>query len=93
MKEIRQKAKERMKGYCRVCPVCNGKACVGEVPGMGGIGTASSFMANLDALSRWRLGMRLMHDVIEPDTSISFLEKQLDIPVLAAPIGGRPAWH
>jgi hypothetical protein len=36
MKEIRQTARERMKGYCRVCPVCDGRACAGEVPGMGG---------------------------------------------------------
>jgi hypothetical protein len=88
MKEIRKKAKERMKGYCRVCPVCNGKACAGEVPGMGGIGTASSFMANIDSLSNWRMRMRLMHDAGEPDTSIDFLGKHLDLPVLAAPIGG-----
>ena len=36
MREIRATARERMKGYCRVCPVCNGVACAGEVPGMGG---------------------------------------------------------
>ena len=51
MKEIRKKAKEQMKGYCRVCPVCNGVACAGEVPGMGGLGTASSFKANVAALA------------------------------------------
>ena len=39
MKEIRAAARERMKGHCRVCPVCDGKACAGEVPGMGGLGT------------------------------------------------------
>ncbi len=43
MKEVRDNARELMKGYCKVCPVCNGKACVGEVPGMGGLGTAASF--------------------------------------------------
>ena len=37
MKEVRDKARQLMKGYCRVCPVCNGKACSGEVPGMGGL--------------------------------------------------------
>ena len=42
MKEIRA-ARERMKGHCRVCPVCDGKACAGEVPGMGGLGTGASF--------------------------------------------------
>ena len=37
IKEVRANAKERMKGFCRVCPVCDGRACAGETPGMGGI--------------------------------------------------------
>jgi len=40
-----------MKGYCRVRPVCDGRACAGEVPGMGGLGTGSAFAANLHSLS------------------------------------------
>ncbi|MGD9369359.1 MAG: alpha-hydroxy-acid oxidizing protein [Desulfobacteraceae bacterium] len=88
MKEIRSNAKELMKGYCRVCKVCDGSACAGEVPGMGGLGTGSGFMANLDALARWRLNMKLLHDVREPDTSVALLGKKLTMPVLAAPIGG-----
>ncbi len=88
MKEIFQNAKEKMKGYCRVCPVCNGKACAGEVPGMGGLLTGSSFMANVDALAQYKFNMRLIHDVTSPDTSVDFLGKKLSMPVLAAPIGG-----
>ena len=42
MKEIRAAARERMKGHCRVCPVCDGKACSGEVPGMGGLGPVAA---------------------------------------------------
>ena len=44
IKEVRANAKERMKGFCRVCPVCDGRACAGETPGMGGIGTGSRTM-------------------------------------------------
>jgi len=88
MKEIRKIARERMKGYCRVCPVCDGRACAGEVPGMGGLGTGSSFMANVQALAARRLNMRLIHDAAAPDTRIQFLGKDLALPVLAAPIGG-----
>ncbi len=88
MKDVRDNARELMKGYCRVCPVCNGKACVGEVPGMGGLGTASSFKANLEALEKVRFNMRTVHDVSEPDTNTEALGFKLDIPVLAAPIGG-----
>jgi len=88
MDDIRKKARERMKGYCRVCPVCNGVACAGEVPGMGGLGTASSFKANVAALAAERFNMRLIHDVSEPDTRVTVLGRELALPVLAAPIGG-----
>ncbi len=88
MKEIRKKAREQMKGYCRVCPVCNGVACAGEVPGMGGLGTASSFKANVAALAAERFNMRLIHNVDEPDTRVSILGYDLSMPILAAPIGG-----
>src|SRR5690606_12451746 len=79
---------ERMQGFCRVCPVCNGRVCAGEVPGMGGIGTGASFRANLDALAGWRFNMRLIHGVDAPDTRVELLGMELDLPVMAAPIGG-----
>ncbi len=88
MKEINEKARELMKGFCRVCPQCNGKACRGEVPGMGGIGTGASFEANIDALARVKFNMRLIHDVTTPDTSVTILGTKMTIPVIAAPIGG-----
>lgn len=88
MKEIRKAAKERFQGTCRVCPVCDGRVCAGEVPGMGGLGTGASFKANVAALASFRLNMRLIHGVVDPDTSVQLLGEHLDIPVLAAPIGG-----
>lgn len=88
MKEIKDKAREMMKGFCRVCKVCDGRACAGEVPGMGGLGTGTSFKANLEALEGYRLNMRLLHGAAEPDTSVSLLGYDLSMPVLAAPIGG-----
>lgn len=87
---IREKAKERMKGHCRVCQQCDGRACAGEVPGMGGLGTGAAFRANVEALRNVRLAMRCLHDVAEPDTSTNLLGLKLSIPVLAAPIGGIP---
>jgi len=88
MKEIKEKARELMKGYCRDSKVCDGRACVGEVPGMGGLSTASSFKNNLSALAAVKLNMRLLHDAVEPDTSCSVLGYDLSMPVMAAPIGG-----
>ncbi len=88
MSDYREKAKQLMKGYCRVCRVCDGRACAGEVPGMGGAGTGSAFYANVDSLAAKKLNMKLIHEVIEPDTSTSLLGLPMAMPVLAAPIGG-----
>ncbi len=77
-----------MEPYCKVCPICNGKACAGQVPGMGGLGSGSSFISNIEALSKIKFNMRLIHDVIEPDTTVNVLGKKLTLPILAAPIGG-----
>lgn len=88
MKDIRAAAKERMKGFCRVCPVCDGRACAGEVPGMGGLNTASTFKNNIQALGTVQLNMRLIHNVKAPSTQTTFLGIPLSMPVLAAPIGG-----
>jgi len=88
MKEVRTHARELMSGFCRVCPICNGKACAGEVPGMGGLGTGASFMNNVAALAGVRFNMRLVHGAEAPDMSVEVLGLKLAMPVLAAPIGG-----
>ena len=88
IKEVRANAKERMKGFCRVCPVCDGRACAGETPGMGGIGTGSAFKNNVAAFAGVRLNMRLIHEVKKPVTETEVLGFRLRLPVLAAPIGG-----
>ncbi len=88
MKEIRDNARQLMKNFCHVCPRCDGRVCAGQVPGMGGVGTGSSFKANIEALDKLKLNMRLIHDVIEPDTTTTILGLKIAIPLLAAPIGG-----
>ncbi|MGD9973878.1 MAG: alpha-hydroxy-acid oxidizing protein [Desulfatirhabdiaceae bacterium] len=88
MKEIRNQARKLMEGFCRVCPVCDGRACAGEVPGMGGIGTGDAFRENVRALAEHKFNMRVIHTVTDPDTRVNILGIDLEIPVLAAPIGG-----
>ena len=88
LKEMRKRAREKFKGVCRVCPQCNGRACAGEMPGVGGIGTGSSFMANYDSLSRIKLNLCTIHDADSPDLSCNFFGCQLKMPVLIAPVAG-----
>jgi len=88
MKTVRENARQKLKGFCRVCPVCDGRACAGEVPGMGGLGTAASFRANVESLARIRLQMRTIHPVKEPKLSLSLWGRTLTMPILVAPMTG-----
>lgn len=87
-KEVLKSARQNLNGSCKVCPVCNGKACAGEVPGMGGKGTGEAFLVNVEALNSYKLNMRVIHDAKDPDTSIELFGKKLDVPVFAAPVSG-----
>ena len=86
--ELRGRAKENFHGACRVCPVCNGIACAGEVPGMGGVGTGMGFCNNFTALADIRLNLRTVHRVSSPMTTVTLFGQDLGMPVLAAAIGG-----
>jgi len=85
---IRKEARAKFKGYCRVCEDCNGGVCAGEVPGMGGVGSGSSFMDNVVSLREIRVNLRVIHDAKEPDTQVEILGQRLALPVLAAPMTG-----
>lgn len=88
LKEVRDAARVNLKGFCRVCPVCNGVACAGEVPGMGGHLTGSSFKSNVNDLSKVKVRLKTIHDATEPDLSFDFFGTNLDIPIISAPITG-----
>jgi hypothetical protein len=88
MHEIRIKAREKLKGVCRVCPVCDGRACTGEVPGMGGIGGGAAFMENVSAFRAVKLNLRALHSSPVPDLSLELWGRTLALPVMAAPLAG-----
>ena len=86
--EVNRIAKDRFKGACRLCRVCNGVACAGEMPGMGGVGTGASFTANVEALASYKLVLRTLHDMSAPQTEIELFGRVLQTPILAAPVAG-----
>lgn len=88
MTTLKRQAKERMNGTCRLCPVCNGRACAGEVPGMGGVGSGTSFKNNVAAWEKRLFNMRLVHGVKQPSMQCEVLGLSLSMPVLAAPVAG-----
>jgi len=58
------------------------------MPGIGGTGTGSSFMANFDSLAKVKLNLRTIHDAQNPDLSYDFFGRSLKMPILVAPLAG-----
>lgn len=87
MQSLRETAREKMKGFCRLCPICDGRGCIGKVPGMGGAVTSGSFIANYRALEETKINMRVVHNATEPDTSCDIFGQKLATPIMNGPIG------
>ncbi|WP_198419393.1 alpha-hydroxy-acid oxidizing protein [Geomonas terrae] len=86
--DVLKVAREKMYPRCRVCPECDGVACSGEVPGMGGLDSGRAFRNNLQALAKYDLKMRTFHDVKKPDTSVTIFGAKLSMPILSGITGG-----
>lgn len=93
--EVRERARQRLKGICGVYPACDGqpnricqREAYGEPIGMGGAGAGSSFEANYRALGRKRLRTRVVGEHFDPDTSLDFFGQILSMPILASSVAG-----
>ncbi|KUO70960.1 MAG: 2-hydroxy-acid oxidase [Clostridia bacterium BRH_c25] len=87
-REVLEKAKTLIGARCRICRECNGVVCRGEVPGMGGKGSGSSFTRNFAKLNDIKLNMDTIYDYKEVDTTVELFGKSFSFPIFAAPIGG-----
>jgi len=88
IREVREEARKRFNGICRVCRECNGVVCAGEFPGIGGVGSGASFINNYKALAALRIKMRVIHGAGDPETSITLLGQKLSMPILGAVVAG-----
>ncbi len=86
--EIVKRARELMGPNCRVCPVCDGRACRGEIPGLGGMGSGSSFTVCRPFLDSVKLMMDVVYESAPIDTSIELFGKSWPFPFFMAPLGG-----
>ncbi len=74
---------------CKVCPVCDGRACKGQVPGPGAKGDGKSFTNCLEYLKNIDIMMDPIFDnEAGQDGGIELFGKTLSMPVLGAPCGG-----
>lgn len=83
-----ENAKKNIGKYCKVCPECNGIACRGKIPGVGGKGTGLGFIRNYEDLKKIKLNMDTIYSPKEPDTSCELFGHKFRLPVFAAPVGG-----
>ena len=86
--EIWAEARRLMAPNCRVCPECNGRACRGELPGLGAAGDGSSWTACTEFLNSVKLRMDTLHEPWAPDASTELFGVRLSAPLCLAPIGG-----
>jgi len=86
LNEVHDRARNILKGICRVCPVCDGRSCPSGVPGMGGRGSGAGFRNNRMALDRVLLNLRTMHNADQPSTDYELYDLKLDMPVMGAPM-------
>lgn len=85
--EVMKMAKEKCT-LCHVCPHCNGFACAGEIPGVGGKGSGSSFQRNCIKLKEIVLKMDTIVKDQPIDCTTSFFGKKVSLPIYVAPIAG-----
>ena len=86
--EVLTKAREQLAPKCRVCPVCDGRACRGEVPGAGGKGSGDSFVRNVSYLRDVQIVLDTLYQDRGQDTGCEFFGKKFALPAFPAPIGG-----
>lgn len=85
--DVLKSAKENCT-LCKVCPQCNGVACAGQIPGVGGKGSGSSFKRNCIQLKDVVLKMDTIADDRKIDCSTTLFTKEVSLPVYVAPISG-----
>ncbi|WP_430883721.1 alpha-hydroxy-acid oxidizing protein [Fusibacter sp. JL216-2] len=86
--DVKKEAKKNIGPYCKVCPVCNGIACRGVIPGPGGKGSGQVFVRNYSALQDIKVNMNTLYERGPVDTSADFFGHEVSLPVYAAPVGG-----
>ena len=85
--EVLQNASGKMGPYCKVCNVCNGKACRNTLPGPGSKGFGDTAIRNFDEWKKIRVNMDTLTENCTPDTSFDFFGYQMKYPIFAGPVG------
>ena len=85
--EILENARLCIGKYCKVCPVCNGRACKNQVPGPGAKGVGDTAIRNYDKWQEIRVQMDTLCANKPADTSLELFGKTFKYPIFAGPVG------
>lgn len=85
--EVLQNAKTCVGDVCKACPVCNGKACGGKIPGPGAKGSGTVAIQNYDAWQKLYVNMDTICENKPVDLSFELFGQTFAAPVFVAPIG------
>ena len=85
--EVLEAARTCSGPYCKVCPVCNGRACKNAVPGPGSKGSGTVAARNYDAWQSLCLNMDTICEGGPVDTGFTLFGQKYDLPVFAGPVG------
>lgn len=85
--EVMDQAKVKA-SKCRGCRICNGIACAGEIPGVGGKGNGNTFKRNVAMLQNVKVQIDTLVENTVIDTSSTLFNHRVSLPVYAAPISG-----
>lgn len=85
--DVMNEAKTCMGTYCKVCPVCNGRACKNQMPGPGAKGVGDTAIRNYEKWQEIRVNMDTICENKPVDTSLELFGKTFRFPFFAGPVG------
>ena len=85
--ELAAAARGQIGPFCRACPVCDGRACAGVMPGPGDKGCGRVASRNWAAWQALHVNMDTLHESWAADTRTTVLGRELSLPVLVGPVG------
>ena len=85
--EVLAAARECSGPYCKVCPVCNGRACGNAMPGPGSKVPGNVAARNFDKWQEICVNMDTLCPNVDPDVSFEMFGHRFAAPIFAAPLG------
>lgn len=85
--ELAVAARGNIGPFCKACPVCDGRACAGVMPGPGDKGVGHVAEKNWRGWQGLSVNMDTLHESFSADTRTVVLGRELSLPVMVGPVG------